>query len=159
MNQLTIYYADINDDPFLLFNVIATFHIYCNTVIPRYTAPGYTAKPAYRHKFILYGIFLLYKAFNSPVVSPFATHFLCTNKTAFNREKWIEYSHQRSINQWWSQSSHNHNMVVGANSRPSTEERWQSCRYRNSYSIYNFCIYRYRFQFYKRSQIQFQMRI
>ena len=52
-----------------------------NTVIPRYIAPGYTAKLAYRHKFTLYGIFILYKAFNSPVVPPSATDFQCTNKT------------------------------------------------------------------------------
>ena len=46
------------------------------TVISRYTAPRYTAKLAYRHKFTLYRFFLSYKAFNQTVVLLSATHFL-----------------------------------------------------------------------------------
>jgi len=40
------------------------------------------------------------------------------------REKWIEYRHQKSINQWL--SWFRHNMLVDADTRPSTEQQWQS---------------------------------
>ena len=55
-----------------------------NTVIPSCTAPGYTAKLAYHHNFTLYGIFLLYKAFNCTT-----THFVCEAVTKGRMVKWI----------------------------------------------------------------------
>ena len=70
---------------------------------------------------------LLYKAFNSPVVP---SHIFYVQTRLLNKEKWIEFPHQRSTSQWRSRSRHN--LLVDDDTRPSTKQRWQSCRYKNS---------------------------
>ena len=57
-------------------------------------------------------------------------HKLYVQTRLHHKEKWIEYRHQSSISQWRNIS--HHNMMVDADMCPSTEQRWQSYRYRNS---------------------------
>ena len=73
-----------------------------------------------------------------PLIHPLYRHSPCIVQTRLHhREKWIEYCHQRSINQWQSRSRHN--MLVVAETRLSTEQRWQSW---NSY-LFIFKIHTY----------------